>query len=316
MLRYLLGRTLQVVPTLLLVTVITFLLVKLLPGDAALAFLGETSPQDQVRYEAMRRELGLDQPLPVQYFRWLGKVALGDFGISARTREPVLEGIKARLPVTAQLAIMTMLVALAIALPVGIISAARPRSWLDGIGSTAAIAGLAIPDFWLGILLITVFALGLGLLPPSGFKPLGEGIGQNLQLMILPALTLGVSQAAVLMRQIRAALLEVLRHDYITTARSKGLRDELVVRRHALKNALIPVVTIIGLQTGRLFGGAVIVETIFALPGIGRVAADSIFFRDYAMLQGAILVLALAVLLMNLVTDVLYSYLDPRIRYG
>jgi peptide/nickel transport system permease protein len=315
MLRYLLGRTLQVVPTLLLVTVITFILVKLLPGDAALAFLGETSPQDPVRYEAMRRELGLDQPLPVQYFRWLGTVAAGDFGISARTREPVLEGIKARLPVTAQLALMTMAVALAIALPVGIISAARPRSWLDNVGSTAAIAGLAVPDFWLGIVLITLFSLGLGLLPPSGFKPLGEGVGQNLQLMILPALTLGASQAAVLMRQVRAALLEVLRHDYITTARAKGLREGLVVRRHALKNALIPVVTIIGLQTGRLFGGAVIVETIFALPGIGRVAADSIFFRDYAMLQGAILVLAVAVLLMNLITDILYSYLDPRIRY-
>jgi len=184
------------------------------------------------------------------------------------------------------------------------------------VGTIAAVSGLAIPSFWLGIMLIYVFALWLGWLPPSGYAPPSTGLGQNLQLMLLPALALGTEQAAVIMRQVRSALLEVLHQEYIVTAWAKGLREAPIVARHALRNALIPVVTIIGLQTGRLFGGAVVVETIFALPGLGRLAADSIFFRDFPSLQGVVLILAVAVFLSNLLTDVLYSYLDPRIRYA
>ena len=313
---YLLRRLLHAIPTLLLVTVVTFSITMLLPGDPALAFLGEAAAMDKVAYEAMRRELGLDQPIPVQYALWLGRALHGDLGRSVRTREPVWESMQARLPITLQLAVMAMLIALAIALPVGILSAVRPNSKLDLVSTILAISGLAIPSFWLGIMLIFVFALWLRWLPPSGYAPPSAGFGQNLQLMLLPALALGAEQAAVIMRQVRSALLEVLQQEYVTTAWAKGLGERSVIGRHALRNALIPVVTIIGLQTGRLIGGAVVIETVFALPGLGRLAADSIFFRDFPSLQGVILILALAVFLSNLVTDALYAYLDPRIRYA
>ena len=313
---YLVRRVLQSIPTLLLVTMVTFSITMLLPGDPALAFLGEAAAMDKVAYEAMRRELGLDQPVPVQYALWLGRTLQGDLGRSVRTREPVWEALKARFPVTLQLTVMAMAIGLAVAVPVGIISAIRPNSRLDMVGTIAAVSGLAIPSFWLGIMLIYVFALWLGWLPPSGYAAPSTGLGQNLQLMLLPALALGTEQAAVIMRQVRSALLEVLHQEYIVTAWAKGLREAPIVARHALRNALIPVVTIIGLQTGRLFGGAVVVETIFALPGLGRLAADSIFFRDFPSLQGVVLILAVAVFLSNLLTDVLYSYLDPRIRYA
>ena len=313
---YLLRRLLHAIPTLLLVTVVTFSITMLLPGDPALAFLGEAAAMDKVAYEAMRRELGLDQPIPVQYALWLGRALQGDLGRLVRTREPVWESMQARLPITLQLAVMAMLIALAIALPVGILSAVRPNSKLDLVSTILAISGLAIPSFWLGIMLIFVFALWLRWLPPSGYAPPSAGFGQNLQLMLLPALALGAEQAAVIMRQVRSALLEVLQQEYVTTAWAKGLGERSVIGRHALRNALIPVVTIIGLQTGRLIGGAVVIETVFALPGLGRLAADSIFFRDFPSLQGVILILALAVFLSNLVTDALYAYLDPRIRYA
>jgi peptide/nickel transport system permease protein len=313
---YLLRRLLHAIPTLLLVTLVTFSITMLLPGDPALAFLGEAAAMDKVAYEAMRRELGLDRPLPIQYALWLGRTLQGDLGRSVRTREPVWESMQARFPITLQLTVMAMLVALAVALPVGILSAVRPNSKLDLAGTIIAISRLAIPSFWLGIMLIFVFALWLGWLPPSGYSPPAAGLGQNLQLMLLPALALGTEQAAVIMRQVRSALIEVLQQEYVLTAWAKGLGERVVVGRHALRNALIPVVTIIGLQIGRLIGGAVIVETVFALPGLGRLAADSIFFRDFPSLQGVILILALAVFLSNLVTDALYAYLDPRIRYA
>ena len=313
---YLLRRLIHAVPTLLLITVVTFSITLLLPGDPALAFLGEAAAMDRVAYDAMRRELGLDQPLPVQYGLWLGRTLQGDLGRSVRTREPVWESLRARFPITLQLSVMAMLIALLIALPVGIISAIRPNSKLDLAGTIFAISGLAIPSFWLGIMLIFVFALWLRWLPPSGYAPPADGLGQNLQLMLLPALALGAEQAAVIMRQVRSALLETLHQEYVVTAWAKGLGERLVVSRHALRNALIPVVTIIGLQVGRLFGGAVVVETVFALPGLGRLAADSIFFRDFPSLQGVVLILALAVFLSNLLTDALYAYLDPRIRYA
>jgi peptide/nickel transport system permease protein len=210
---------------------------------------------------------------------------------------------------------MAMAIALLIAVPVGILSAVRPNSNADKAGTVLAMSGVAIPDFWLGIMLIYVFSVWLKVLPPSGYVPVSQGLGPSLQSMLLPALSLGMALSAVVMRQLRSALLEVLQQDYVMVARAKGLREMVVVGRHALKNALIPVVTVIGLQTGRLFGGAVVVETIFALPGLGRLAADSIFFRDFPMLQGVVLILALAVVLANLFTDLLYAFLDPRIRY-
>lgn len=316
MIRYLLRRLIYFVPVIFLVTVVVFSITLLLPGDPALAFLGEGKIHDKVAYEAMRKELGLDQPIPVQYAMWVGRVLTGDMGRSVRTREPVLEGLAARLPVTIHLTVMALAVAMLIAIPVGIISATRPHSGVDVIGTVIAIGGVAIPEFWLGILLIYIFALWLRILPPSGYVPLSAGIWPSFQSMILPAISLGMALNAVTMRQVRSSLIEVLQQEYVITARSKGLTEEAVVRVHALKNTLIPVVTVIGLQIGRLFGGAVVVESIFALPGMGRLAADSIFFRDFPMLQAVVLIMAIAVLVCNLLTDVFYAYLDPRIRYS
>ncbi len=313
---YILQRVLQAIPTLLIVSVITFTITMLLPGDPALAFLGESAALDKVAYQATRQQLGLDEPLPVQYTRWLGRVVQGDLGRSIRTKEPVLTSLLTRLPVTLELVGFAMLVGVLIAFPVGILSAVRPNSKLDLIGTVLAVSGLAIPSFWLGIILIYLFALWLRWLPASGYVSPAVDLGQNLKLMFLPALTLGVDLAASLMRQIRSSLLEVMQQEYIVTARAKGVRERNVVNAHALKNALIPVVTILGLQVGRLIGGSVVIETIFALPGLGRLAADAIFFRDFPALLGVVSVLAIAVFVSNLVTDLLYSVLDPRIRYA
>jgi peptide/nickel transport system permease protein len=314
--KYLLRRLLYFIPVILLVSVVIFSITMLMPGDPAMAFLGDAMGQDKQAYEAMRQELGLDQPIPVQYVNWLMRAVRGDFGRSVRTREPVVEGLRARLPVTIQLTAMALFFALLVAIPVGIVSATRPNSWLDTVGTVLAIGVVAIPEFWLGILMIYLFAVSLHWLPSSGYVPLAVGVWPSLQSMIMPAIALGTTVTAVTMRQVRASLLEVLRQEYVVVARAKGLSEPRVVRVHAVKNALIPVVTIIGLQIGRLVGGAVVVETIFALPGMGRLAADSIFFRDFPMLQGVVLVMAGAVLLFNLLTDLLYAYLDPRIRYA
>jgi len=312
---YILRRLAALVPVLFLVSVVTFSVNLLLPGDPALAYIGEANIGDKVMYEAVRQELGLDQPIPVQYVKWLGRAVRGDFGRSIRTREPALEGLLARLPITLQLSAMAMVISLVIAIPIGIISAVRPNSKLDTAGTVLAMTGVAVPDFWLAILLIYLFAVWLPWLPSSGFVPLAQGLWPNLQSMILPAVALGMVLSAVVMRQLRASLLEVLRQEYVVVARAKGLRERHVIGRHALKNALIPMVTVLGLQTGRLFGGAVLIETIFSLPGLGRLATDSILFRDYPMLLGTVLILATSVMLASLVTDVLYAVLDPRIRY-
>jgi peptide/nickel transport system permease protein len=313
--QYILRRIVYFVAVLFLVTMVTFSVALLLPGDPALAYIGEANMRDKTMYDTMRKELGLEQPIPVQYAKWVGRVLRGDLGRSIRTREPALEGLLARLPVTLHLTAMAMVVALLIAVPVGILSAVRPNSSADKVGTILAMSGVAIPDFWLGIMLIYVFSVWFKVLPPSGYVPFSQGLWPSLQSMLLPAFSLGMALAAVVMRQLRSSLVEVLQQEYVMVARAKGLRETIVVGRHALKNALIPVVTVIGLQTGRLFGGAVVVETIFALPGLGRLAADSIFFRDFPMLQGVVLILALAVLLANLLTDVIYAFLDPRIRY-
>ena len=303
------------VAVLFIVTVVTFSVALLLPGDPALAYIGEANMRDKVMYETMRKELGLDQPIQVQYAKWLGRALRGDLGRSIRTREPALEGLLARFPVTLHLTAMAMVVALLIAVPVGIVSAVRPNSTADKAGTILAMSGVAVPDFWLGIMLIYTFSVWIQVLPPSGYVPLSQGLWPSLQSMLLPALSLGMALAALVMRQLRSSLIEALRQEFVMVARAKGLPEAVVVGRHALKNALIPVVTVVGLQTGRLFGGAVVVETIFALPGLGRLAADSIFFRDFPMLQGVVLILAMAVLLANLLTDLVYVLLDPRILY-
>lgn len=314
--RFLARRALTTIAVLLTVSAMAFSLVLLLPGDPALAILGDQQARDQQLYQRLRAELGLDRSLALQYAYWAGRAARGDLGRSTRTGHPVLGLVVERLAPTLQLSVLAMVLAVAIALPVGIVSAARPRSWADSVGSVFAMGGVGIPHFLLGILLIYVFAVWLQWLPPSGYAPLTEGVRANVRAMTLPALTLGLGLAAVLMRQIRSALLDVLCQEYITTARSKGVSERRVVGIHALRNALVPVLTIIGLQMGRLFGGAVVVETIFGIPGVGRLAVDSIFFRDFPVVQGVVLVLAVAVLLSNFVTDLLYAAVDPRIRYA
>ncbi|MHB1007482.1 MAG: ABC transporter permease [Chloroflexota bacterium] len=315
MTQYIVRRLLHFMPVLLLVTVVIFVITMLLPGDAARAALGEVRGNDKIAYEAMRQELGLDRPIPVQYVMWLGRAVQGDFGKSVRTREPVIQALAARLPITLELSLLALIIGVVIAIPAGIVSAVRPNSLVDRIGTVFATGGAAIPHFWKGIIFIYIFAMWLQVLPSSGYVRMDAGIWPNIRSLILPALSLGLGLSAVIMRQTRSALIEVLRQDYVTVARAKGLSENSVVMNHALKNAIIPVATVIGLQMGRLVGGTVIVETIFALPGVGRVAADSIFFRDFPMLQGVVVVMALAVLLSNFLVDVLYAYLDPRIRY-
>jgi peptide/nickel transport system permease protein len=315
MTKYILQRVMLMVPVMVLATIISFGLMFILPGDPALLVLGEQMAGDPQAYQAARKELGLDRPLPIQYLDWLGKTVTGDLGKSTRDKQPVAQGIKERLPVTLELTALGMLLALILALPAGIISAIRPNSPWDVGASLFSFAGLAIPHFWLGILLIYFLAVFIRLLPPSGFVPFFDDPGANLSRMIMPTLTLGLGLSAVLMRQVRSSLLEVFNQDYITTARAKGLSARLVTLRHALRNGLIPVVTVVGLQIGALFGGAVITESIFSVPGLGRWAVDSIQTRDFPVVQAVSLVMAVGVLLSNLIADVAYAYIDPRIRY-
>jgi peptide/nickel transport system permease protein len=308
-------RVLGMLPVVVLISMMTFSLVLLLPGDAALAILGETGARDEARYQTLREQLGLNDPIPVRYVNWVGNALRGDLGTSIRTREPVAEAVLRRLSPTLHLTFFALLIALVVALPIGITSAVRQRTLFDSIGTVFALGGLAIPNFWLGILLIYVFSIWLRWLPPSGFVPIWEDPLQSLRLLLMPSIALATGLMAIVLRQVRSAVLEVMREDYVTTARSKGLSEPRVINKHALRNALIPVITVIGLQIGRLFGGAVTIEIVFSIPGMGRLAVDSIFFRDFVTVQAIMLVLALAVLAASLVTDVLYAVLDPRIRY-
>lgn len=311
---YVLRRLISMIPVLFIVTIISFALLYILPGDPALALLGE-SAGDAETYEALREEMGLNDPIYVQYVKWLSNTAQGDLGTSIRTKEPVSEILLTRAPISLYYGLAGMLVGITIGMSVAILSALRPGSKLDALGTILAMGGVAIPNFWLALLLMYVFALTLGWLPPTGYVSPFEDATQSAKLLIMPAIVLGTGSAAVIMRQGRSALIEVMAQDYITTARSRGLSERLVIWRHALKNALIPIVTILGLQVGNLVSGAVITETVFAIPGIGRTAVDAIFFRDFPVLQGAVLMLTLAVLIANLLTDLTYGFIDPRIRY-
>jgi peptide/nickel transport system permease protein len=311
---FILRRIVSALPVLLLVSFAAFSLLWLIPGDAAVAILGPDVDRGTV--EALRRSLGLDRSLPVQYGAWLGRALRGDLGESLRDHRPIIAAVTERLPATLELSALAMFIALALGVPLGIALAARHRSWLDVAGSVLSLGGVSMPNFWLGILLILGFSVTLGWLPPSGYVPLRESVGQNLELMLMPALTLGLALAATVTRQTRASVLQVLDLDYVRTARAKGAQEVRVIGVHVLKNALIPVVTIIGLQTGRLAGGAVITETIFGIPGLGRLAVDSLLARDFPVIQAVVLLMAVAVVLSNLLVDIAYAYLDPRIRYG
>lgn len=314
MTRYVVRRLLLMVPVALLVTLIVFLLLRLSPGDPVLAYAGEE--RDPESLAQIRRSLGLDQPLPVQYVAWLGRALQGDLGRSIRTRQPVAEAIVERLPATLELGVAAVLLSVSVALVVGTLSALKRNSALDLLATGFTLGGVSLPNFFLGLVLILVFALALRLLPPGGYVPFAEDPLGNLRRLILPAITLATASLAVNVRQVRSALLDVLTQDYIRTARAKGLGEALVIWRHALKNALIPVVTLVGLQVGAIIEGAVITETIFFWPGVGRLAVESIAGRDYPVVQAIVLISALSFMLSTLVVDLLYAWLDPRISFG
>jgi peptide/nickel transport system permease protein len=298
--------------TLLLISLIVFAGVRMIPGDPARVLAGTEA--DAAGLEEIREKYGLDAPLPVQYLKWLGLAAIGDLGESIRTRTPVASMIASKLPITAELACLSLLVAVAIAIPAGVVAALRRNTAWDVLASGVSLCGVSIPNFWLGIMLILLVSVRLGWLPASGFVPLAEDPLGNLKRMIMPALVLGTGLAAVLMRQTRNAMIEVLSADYVRTARAKGLAQRAVVLRHALRNGLIPVVTILGLQMGALMGGAVVTEQIFVLPGFGRLIVEAVFTRDYPVVQGVVLITASSYVLINLLVDISYSVLNPRIR--
>jgi len=311
---YILRRILLATPTLILASVAIFLFLRLIPGDPVALVAGADATPDQV--QAVRRELGLDRPLPVQYVIWLGGVVRGDFGRSLIGRNDIGEQIALAYPATLELSVAAMALALLVAAPLGLLAALHPRSWLDRAISGFTALALGLPGFWLGILLLLLFALFWPILPPGGRVPLAEDPVQGLRTLLLPAVTLATGIAAVLTRFIRSALLETLGEDYVRTARAKGIREGVIMRRHALRNALIPVVTVLGLQVGRLLGGAVIIESVFAWPGMGRLTVQGIISRDYLVVQATLLLLVASFIFVNLAVDILYGFIDPRATVG
>lgn len=312
MLDFLLQRVAISIVTLLVISLVVFTGVRLIPGDPARVMGGTDA--DPAGLAEIRAKYGLDDPVPLQYLRWLGLALRGDLGESIRTREGVVRTVAAKLPITIELAGLSLLIALAIAIPAGVFSAVRRNTIWDLLANGVSLCGLSVPSFWLGIMLILLFSVRLRLLPASGFVPLFQDPLANLERMIMPAFVLGAGLAAVLMRQTRNSMIEVMSADYIRTAYSKGLAGRVVVFRHAIRNGLIPVVTILGLQTGALMGGAVVTEQIFVVPGFGRLIVEAVFTRDYPMVQGVVLITAAAYVLINLLVDVAYSLLNPRIR--
>ena len=311
--RLILRRLAATIPVLLLVTAGVFALIHLTPGDPIDAMMAE-SVDDTVKRE-LRRDLGLDRPLYLQYATWMGRLLQGDLGHSIRNREPVIENVSRRIKPSLQLAGLAMAISLLVATPIGILSAARRNSTIDRVGTSFALFGICMPNFLIALLLIFLFGVTLRWLPISGYVDPMEEPWEGIRSLTLPAITLGLALAAVITRTLRSSMLEALSEDYIRTARAKGLSDGAVVRRHALKNALIPVVTVLGLQLGTLIGGAVITEYVFALPGVGRLVVDAVFARDYPLVQGVVLLIAVGFILSNLMVDLLYGWIDPRIRH-
>ena len=317
MLRYLTQRALAFIPTLLGVSILIFTAIRLVPGDAITAMLGtESGMLTDVQRASLRAYFGLDKPPVVQYFNWLGNALRGNLGLSVRYGQPVLNIIVSAFPVTLQLALMALIIALVLGVPLGVLSAISRDSIIDLFARLFALLGLAMPNFLLGTLIIFVLSVYFKYLPNSGnYAQLWDNPGRNFQQMIFPAITLGFAFSASVMRTTRSAMLEVMGQDYLRTARSKGLADHTVIIRHALRNALIPVVTITGVELGYLLGGTVIIEDIFSLPGIGRLVFNAISQRDYALVQGVALFVAVNFVIVNLVVDVIYTAIDPRISY-
>jgi peptide/nickel transport system permease protein len=311
---YIARRLLQALPTLFLSSVLVFAIIRLVPGDPARMLVGFDAPQEEV--EAVRRSLGLDQPLPVQYIRWLEQVVQGDLGVSLINRFPVGDLVLEKLPATIELAVAAFLTSLLISIPLGIFAAVRAGRWPDYVVSLISAVYLGTPNFWVGLLYILLFSIVFPILPPSGRVSFMTDPLAALQHLVLPTLTLALPVAMVQTRFIRAAFLDVLNQDYVRTARAKGLANRMVLLRHAFRNALIPISTVLGIQFGNLLGGAVIIESLFAWPGVGRMLVESINNRDYAITQAGLLYLVGIFLLINLLVDLLYGIIDPRIRLG
>jgi peptide/nickel transport system permease protein len=312
MLNYFLKRLAALLPTVFFVTVIIFALQQLLPGDAAQILAGEDQDPQVIAY--LQKKMHLDEPLPVRYAYWIGGVFQGDLGESLRIQQPVLELIQEKLPVTLQLASMAMLIALCIGIPAGIVSAVGKDSAWDYLANILALWGLSTPNFWLGLLMILLFSVSLGWLPASGYVSPFEDLQANLAAMIMPAFVLGSSIAAVLMRHTRSAMLQVLNADYVRTARAKGLNERTVVLKHALRNALTPIITLGALEFGTLLSGAVLTEQVFSIPGFGKLIVDAVFNRDYAVVQGVVLFTSSVYIVLNLMADMAYFLVNPRLR--
>jgi peptide/nickel transport system permease protein len=313
--RYVVQRLLLAVPVLIGVSIVVFMVLHLSPGDPAEIMLGSAATREDLT--KLRADLGLDEPLPVQYVRWIGHVARGDLGRSIWMRRPVLPDVLERFRATLVLTGAALLISTIGGVTLGVLSATRPHSWLDRLSGVAALFGASMPVFWLGIVLMVIFSLQLGWLPASGMWASygGGGVADLLAHLVLPAVTLAAASVTIIARLTRSTMLEVLGQDYIRTARAKGVVERLVVARHGLRNALIPIVTVVGVQAGYLLGGAVLTETVFAWPGVGTLMVQGILARDFPLVQGCVLVIALGFVVINLAVDVLYAWIDPRIRY-
>ncbi|NJL86209.1 MAG: ABC transporter permease [Leptolyngbyaceae cyanobacterium SM1_1_3] len=333
--RYILGRLLQLVPVLLGISLLVFAFLHLIPGDPAVTMLGDRATPDQV--EVLRERMGLNEPLPLQYLAFLGNLLRFDLGTSIFTGVPIIEEIRLRWPATFELSVLSMLIALVLGIPIGVIAAVRKNSIVDNVAMSGSLLGVSMPVYWLGLLLIYLFAVNLQWLPPSGrigvdvgysFKPITgffvfdaliqgdfKALSNILSHLLLPALTLSTIPLAILARITRSAMLEVLSQDYIRTARAKGVLEFWVIAKHALKNAMLPVITIVGLEFGTLLGGAILTETIFSWPGIGKWIYEGILLRDYPVVQGGVIFVAVVFVLVNLLVDISYAFLDPRIQY-
>ena len=310
-LAYIARRFLLTIPAMIAMSVLVFLIVRLVPGDPATVILGLRATPESV--QQLRHELKLDQPIMVQYGVWLSRVVRGDLGVDYRTHEPIRDMLLTRLPVTLEMALMAMLMSALMAIPLGILAATR-RGVFDGGAMTLGLVGVSVPDFWLGVMLILLFALVFRLLPSSGYVPLRDSVWGNISHMLLPAFTLAANFAAVLTRTTRAAVLDVLNRPFVRTARAKGLRERSVISGHVVKNAFVPILTVMGLQFGYALGGAVIIEQIFSLPGVGRLTLDAVLERNYLVIQGAVLLVAFIFMIVNILTDSLHAVLDPRVR--
>ena len=312
LLKLVLVRGLALVPMLLALSMASFALVHVIPGDPALVMMGGEGTTQAV--EELRRQLGLDRPLHVRYLEWLGQIARGNLGESLYNKTRVSEELLWRMPTTLSLVTLALLFSIAIGVPAGLLSAAFRNSWIDHAARLLTLVSLSLPSFWLGLMLIILFALWLDLLPIVGYEPITRGFWKAIPFLILPSLSLGTYLAALLTRLTRSSMLEVLNQDYVRTARAKGLRDRVVLMRHALRNALIPIVTVIGINVGILLGGSAVIETVFVLPGVGQLVVRSLYNRDLPVIQGLILYVAVIYVLVNLLVDIVYTYLDPRLR--